>query len=221
MTETEEIKNLRIQLAQQQTENQELKQVLAQNNIHKCTVCLGYKNCKNIKSCNICKEHFCFKCSRYCGDCGECYCETCIQIEKSSNRVKWHYGVCSVCQKKRCYLRLCKLCGDLICRECRYDCMRHGYFCSRCQPRCQEYTRCCQCHVINCGLCWQPAEFKFLSVPHQNQILTLTMAFKYLTPSSIIPPKFVRHLIFRHLIHPKPPLCPTLPRYTPWSSGKY
>ena len=222
MTETEEIKNLKIQLSEQQNEIQELKNALGQHDIYKCNVCMEYEHIKNIQSCRICNKRVCGQCVSYCDVCRGYYCDHCISIEKMPDHEKWHYAICQVCQVKQCSFGKCDSCGNEICRSCLHYCYVHySNVCLFCRPPCEKTDiKCRDCHLNICGLCWQPREFKFLNLFLQNQILTLMLVFKHLTnqPSStphwatIVPPKFIKYLICCHLIHLSRPQMVEVPR---------
>ena len=165
----------------------------------------------------LCGKYFCLKCATHCGACADYHREQCFHLEKTFDNETWHYAICQACHQTHCLICECDVCKVLICESCCYYCVRHSVkFCPSCQTQCQNgRDRCRKCHLTKCGLCWKPSEFKFLSEDQQNQILTLTLAFKHLRPAEIIPPKFVRHIIFRHLIHPDQRLLTTPRRPRP------
>ena len=212
----EEIEKLKTQLSEQRNEIEELRNALAEYEIYKCCLCSKYETDENTKTCVICIKDFCLDCVICCHDCDDYYCPPCFVIDTGNSQTR-HYTLCPVCQAKDCVFDDCDLCGEIVCSSCYYYCGRHNLSsCLSCQPECSnENSRCRQCHLEKCGLCWKPAEFKFLSFHHQTQILTLLFVFKYMTPSNLVPPKFIKYIIFRHLVHPDPTKLTCVTRRTP------
>lgn len=207
MLDTDLIPKLKIQLADRDAEIKTLRNVLNDHDIYKCCVCSNYTSKPKHQKCDICEEHVCWTCVKWCGNCLCHFCpDPCYSSSQpnTNHRGKSHFKCCHICHMSNCKSFECDLCNCRVCDSCSYYCCVHRVSaCLNCQGSCQNNNHKCRaCHLKKCGLCWNPIEFKCLNFNNQSQILTLLCIFKYMTPTIISPPKFIKHIIIRHLIHP-------------------
>lgn len=189
----------------QAAEIEKLKWILDKFSIYPCDSCDDYHDSDTLRVCHCCRCQYCENCYIYCRSCNEYYCYTCRQIEYG-DKSGWHLEKCTKCSKVKCVANECYFCQKKVCTDCISICKNcYHEFCSTClRPGiCLKQIESCRgCHLQKCSQCFQPEDFKYLPGNDQYHILMLLLVFKRLN-HLIIPPKFVKNIIFRHIIHHK------------------
>lgn len=196
---------LNSQLQKCELEIQKLKLVLSENGLRPCQSCLEYR--QYFQQCAICRNGFCEECeNKYTNICIHCYFMHCWSCDNSTKvkQTPYHLESCHICTRSTCKKNKCSLCQEVVCGTCVAVCDKcQGPLCSNCINQCQENFdgTCNKCHLNTCGLCWDPKHYYLLPSEHRGQILTMLLVWHRLRSELNIPPKFIKLLIFRFLIH--------------------
>ena len=179
-----------------------LEKVLANFNVCLCDSCQTYDQYDSFKSCLLCGTEHCKECVVRCKVCCNFYCPSCSKLE-SSGENSFHLQTCDSCQQAKCMKYSCSFCESGVCSDCVQQCEEcDGEFCLSCfqSDICSEPVRMCkQCHFKTHTSCYKPEDFKYLPVLQKSQIKNLLLVFTRVK-DIIIPPRYVRDIIFRHLI---------------------
>ena len=117
--------------------------------------------------------------------------------------VKENMEICTECKLYTKFVN-CEFCNNNLCCACWIKCSRClNYICKNCEHSCNgmRWSSCYYCHFELCSDCWQPEHFKYLNPTPQKKILLIMLILQHLkTKNFIIPPKYIKCLIFRHII---------------------